>query len=213
MDQVATSDALRDSTRGAARVPTFSPGKSRRERLRTPEATRVSAGEIARIAQEAVLPEGVTDVRMTTVVTPGDTLPNGTPSGRGGRTQHGPAWVIRGREESEPVHLFDSVTDALALYAGLVGEEGELWQRKQRRLEAIAAAEAAEAAVTAGEKDARAALKRLERQGVNTAEALGGGSSPRKRSSEKRSDESPPRKMRRASPRLFRTTSSPRSSS
>lgn len=171
-------EALRGDNSKESRV---SPGikKMRRSgRSRTPEATRVSRDEIALIAEGAVLPEGVTDIRMTAVHTHGEKLPNGDWRGIGGRTQFGPVWVIGGRLDSPPIHLFDHMKDALELHRMLRGEEGELWQRKQRRLDAIAAAEAAE--------EAASAISRENAKTVARAERRGDGSHPPSSSSEKR---------------------------
>ena len=167
--------ALRGSKKSETRDLSPAPVRARRDRLARPEATRVSAAEIAKDAQEAVLPSGVTDVRLAAFHTVGERLPSGDFSGLGGKTLYGPVWMIDGGITiGEPIALYEHQRDASALYEALVGPEGELWQRKQRRLEAIAAAEAAEAAAA---EIAKENAKTVRRSG-------GDGSPPPRRSSE-----------------------------
>lgn len=134
------------------------------------------------------LPLGVTDVCMAVEHTPGSKIA-GTDlwSGLGGHTRYGPAFVINGRETTAPVALFDTQLEARYAYALLAGEEGELWARKEARRARIAEIEAAEAAAAEEAKATAKELKRLAKKGVDLAEATGGGSSRRSRSSEKRS--------------------------
>ena len=156
---------------------------------------RVSPEEILEVALAAEVPSHVSDACMVVVVGRGGKLDNGDPDGKGVTTQYGVAWLTEGKHKSEPIALYESQADALALYKALVGEEGELWDRKRRRREANAAAEAAEAAAEAEAKES------------------GGGSPRRRRSSVKRSGEIQHPLMQKAERRLSRTTSSRPSSS
>lgn len=136
-----------------------------------------------------VLPSGVTDVCMVVEHTPGTKIP-GTdyPSGLGGHTQYGPAFVVDGRITTAPVALFDTQVEARYAHALLAGEEGELWARKQARQARIAELEAAEAAAAEEARVTAKEMRRLAKKGVDLTEATGGGSSRRSRSSEKPSD-------------------------
>jgi hypothetical protein len=154
---------------------------------------RVAPEEIEVFAMTVELPGGVTDVCMTVVVERGGKLDNGDPDGKGGSTKFGPAWVLEGRRKSEPIALYESQKDALALHAALAGEEGELWQRKQRRLAAIAAAEAAEAA--AAQEDAE--IQRTARKHAKAVARRDGAGSPRPSGSSERRTASSGRETRR----------------
>jgi hypothetical protein len=150
------------------------------------QAKRVKPAEIAATAASVVLPDGVTDLCMVVDVTKGESFPDGTPKGIGVETRYGPAWVIDGRGKSAPIALYASPYDARDLYDLIAGPEGELWQRRERRRQRIAELEAAEAAAAEEAKSEAKTLKRLARRGVDVAEATGGGSSRRERSSSKR---------------------------
>lgn len=148
------------------------------------KAKRPTTEELREIALAAVPPSGTLDCVAYVEHTPGGTLPNGTPNGLGGHTRFGAAW-FDGLKTSEPIALFDNQKDAYRLIGMITGEEGELWRRKQARLERIAQIEAAEKAAEAEVKETSKALRSLARKGVDIAEATGGGSSRRSRSSEK----------------------------
>lgn len=150
--------------------------------------TRKDEERIHEMLANVVLPSGVTDVCMVVEHTPGTKIP-GTdyPSGLGGHTQYGPAFVVDGRITTAPVALFDTQVEARYAHAFLAGEEGELWARKEARRARIAEIEAAEAAAAEEAKATAKEMKRLARKGVDLTEATGGGSSRRSRSSEKRS--------------------------
>jgi hypothetical protein len=137
----------------------------------------VKVQEIEAIAAAVVLPEGATDLCMVVAHEPGGKMPDGSPSGIGGSTRFGPAWVIDGRAKSEPIALLDKQADARALLRLIAGEEGELWQRRVRRRERIAALDAAEAETERVEKENAKTIRRSNESGD--------GSSPPTRSSAK----------------------------
>ncbi len=171
-----TSEALRDSTLNAARIAPGTKKVPRSGRLSVVPRARVTRDEIVQIAQDAILPGMVTDLCIVVEATPGEKLPDGSWSGRGGHTQYGPAWITEGRHKGEPIALFDDIRDAFELFEMLVGEEGELWQRKQRRLDAIAIAAAEEAAVeketVAVAKPKRMNIHRKKSGGVGSPQPL-----------------------------------------
>jgi len=164
-----TTGALRSTLLSETRVSPVARKARRSGDLRRTEATRVSHEELVRVAQEAILPGDVTDVIMVARHDHGEKLPNGDWSGLGGHTTFGPAWVLGGRLQSEPIALFDSQKDARELYQMLVGDEGELWQRKQRRLDAIAAAEALAAEATAIAKENAKTVARSNEDGPGSS--------------------------------------------
>jgi hypothetical protein len=153
---------------------------------RKPLTDRAKAA-IEEVALAAALPDGVTDAIMICESTPGAKLPNGDPSGVGGTTKFGVAWVLRGRETSAPVALYDTHAEAACLYEAITGPEGELWQRKARRRALIQELEETEKSAAA---EAKATLK---------AQNDGAGSPRPKRSSEKRSTRPSKRSERAAS--------------
>lgn len=152
----------------------------------THKASRVKHAVLVEIASQATPPSGTLDVVACVTHTPGGKIP-GTdyPNGLGGKTQYGAAW-FDGLKDTGPIgQWFDSQADAYELIRMLTGEEGELWQRKQARLERIAAIEAAEVEAEKAAREATKERARLVKKGVDLAEATGGGSSRRSRSSER----------------------------
>ncbi len=203
-----TSDALRASMISESRIAPVKTRVPRSGRLRIVERARVPRDEIVQIAQDAILPSMTTDLCIVVESTPGEKLPDGSWSGRGGHTQYGPAWITEGRIKSEPIALFDDMKDAFELFQMLVGEEGELWQRKQRRLDAIAMAAAAEAAAMSLTPES--GEPKPKRMNIHRKKSGGVGSPPPLTSSEKRSA-SPGREMsRRDRLRLASKTTSSR---
>lgn len=167
------------------------------------KAKHATDAELREIALAAVPPSGTMDCVAYVEHTPGGTLPNGTPNGLGGHTRYGAAW-FDGLKTSEPFALFDNQKDAFRLINLVTGEEGELWRRKEVRRARIAELDAAEAAAAAEAKETERSLRKLAKKGVDIAEATGGGSSRRSRSSEKPSASTRVR-LRVEDPALSRT--------
>ena len=96
---------------------------------------------------EAEMPDNVTDATMVVDHSPGSKIQGtGYPSGLGGVTKYGVAWIIRGREVSATIAMFDTALEARTLLRRLTNEEGALWELKTRRRARIEAIEAAEKA-------------------------------------------------------------------
>jgi len=152
-------------------------------------AKRVPHDELVELARGVVLPEECTDVVIVVDHEPGEKLPEGSWSGKGGRTRFGPAFVVRGRETQAPFALFESQRDAFELHALVAGEEGELWQRKQRRRQRVIEMEAAEREAESEAKLARGGgsprpSRSSARPTGTTGKSSGGPSPTRSRPSE-----------------------------
>lgn len=77
--------------------------------------------ELERIARDVIPPEGATQVVAVVDHQPGARLQNGSPSGLGGRTRFGAAFLMDGLRRSTPIALFDRQADALRLVGILNG--------------------------------------------------------------------------------------------
>lgn len=78
--------------------------------------------DLVRLARTVIPPVGATMAIAVVEHESGGKLANGAPSGLGGRTWHGAAWLIDGRTRTAPIALFDRPRDALALVRILNGE-------------------------------------------------------------------------------------------
>jgi len=82
----------------------------------------VTSAELIRMTRDIVPPVGATMAVAVVDHEPGGKLVNGAPSGQGGRTRHGVAWLVNGRTQTAPIALFGRPRDALALLRVLKGE-------------------------------------------------------------------------------------------
>jgi hypothetical protein len=82
----------------------------------------MNAVELERIARSTIPPIKATGLCLVVDHEPGGVLANGAPSGMGGRTRFGPAWIIDDRVKSRPIALFDRQADAHRLLSILRGD-------------------------------------------------------------------------------------------
>lgn len=87
------------------------------ERPAAERIPRVTQAQLEEIVDNLEVEPGAMDIACVTDCVPGEILPGGKyPSGKGGETYFGVAWVSGGRTMGEPFALFENVRDANALY-------------------------------------------------------------------------------------------------
>lgn len=82
----------------------------------------MNAVELERIASSTIPPVKATGLCLVVDQEPCGVLVSGAPSGIGGRTRFGPAWIIDAHRKSAPIALFERQADAHRLLAMLRGD-------------------------------------------------------------------------------------------
>lgn len=78
--------------------------------------------DLLKLARSTIPPVGATMAVAVVEHEPGGKLANGGPSGLGGRTRYGAAFLVDGRTRTAPIALFDRQRDAFTLVRILNGE-------------------------------------------------------------------------------------------